>query len=531
MRKKRIALAVCLVLLLITGIWLVKFPVKAPGMEHQVLTVKKSEKLMKSMKPVGEGEKLLTALYFAGEELPCDEESRTWYLPVDMDDPEWETGTFQGAGSTEVYLLEDPLADDKQEAIRTGKAYRLLAIKGGSYEIAQVVFSGLPMISLSTDSGEEIRYEEIYGCMRFYAADTKESWVTESVMSAHIRGGSSRLNPKKSYKMTLYKQNQIGSGALRKNKQSFLGMRTDDEWLLYAMYSEDSKVRDKLSQDIWNESGALGIESNGFYGYHMEYIEVFQNGEYRGIYGLMEPVDYKQLGLTKENGKGPEEYLYKQKDPDVYELKGNHSADDEAHREVLDTYLAYLGADDETFAAHIGDLIDVDNALEVWLYLQAVIGMDNIQRNIFYPAVWVDDQYRIRFLPWDMDYTWGNVHDFDAGNRTRFSEEILTMRIAWKIGDRLVKLDVDGAREKVAARWKELREDVYSDAWLCEHIDTYAHRVMDSGAFERDQDTWENGGHNSDYESLKQLACERMAFLDEQMKDPLSYLDLEEYVE
>lgn len=65
---------------------------------------------------------------------------------------------------------------------------------------------------------------------------------------------------------------------MRKNKLSFLGMRTDDEWLLYAMYSEDSKVRDKLSQDIWNESGALGIESTGFYGYHMEYIEVFQMG-------------------------------------------------------------------------------------------------------------------------------------------------------------------------------------------------------------------------------------------------------------
>ena len=121
---------------------------------------------------------------------------------------------------------------------------------------------------------QEIRYDEIYGTMRFYAADTKENWVTESVMSAHIRGGSSRLNPKKSYKMTLYKQNQTGAGALRKNKLSFLGMRTDDEWLLYAMYSEDSKVRDKLSQDIWNESGALGIESTGFYGYHMEYLSL-----------------------------------------------------------------------------------------------------------------------------------------------------------------------------------------------------------------------------------------------------------------
>ena len=39
------------------------------------------------------------------------------------------------------------------------------------------------------------------------------------------------------------------------------------------------------------------------------------------------------------------------------------------------------------------------------------------------------------------------------------------------------------------------------------------------------------GGHNSDYESLKTLACERMEFLDGYMEDLPSYLDLEEYVE
>ena len=59
----------------------------------------------------------------------------------------------------------------------------------------------------------------------------------------------------------------------------------------------------------------------------------------------------------------------------------------------------------------------------IWLYLQAVIGMDNIQRNIFYPAVWEDGQYRIRFMPWDMDYTWGNVHDFDAGTGPVFQKK------------------------------------------------------------------------------------------------------------
>ena len=72
---------------------------------------------------------------------------------------------------------------------------------------------------------------------------------------------------------------------------------------------------------------------------------------------------------------------------------------------------------------------------------------------------------------------------------------------------------------------------MYSDEWLTEHIDAYARQVVDSGAFSRDESLWVNGGHNDDYESLKELVLERMAFLDEQLTDPLAYLDLEEYVE
>lgn len=530
MRNRRTALAIGLLLLVCGYLRLVVFPLEETDMGSQAVTEQEAEALKEGR--TATEEELLQGLIFAGEELPCDRPSGTFYLPVDMDEEDWETGTFLAeGGGVKVYLLDNPMEDEKQEAVRTGKSYRLLAVSEDVYREYAVVFSGLPIVTLDTDTGAEIRYDEIYGTLRFYEADSKKDWVTESVMSGHIRGGSSRLNPKKSYKITLYRKNQTGSGALRKNDVSFLGMRSDNEWLLYAMYSEDTKVRDKLSLDIWNESGALEIDGEGFYGYHMEYIEVFQNGEYWGIYGLMEPVDYKQLDLTGEGEAQPVEYLYKQKDAGVFELKGSWTEQTEEDFEILETYRAYLEGDDSDFKAEIGNLIDVDNALDVWLYLQAVIGMDNIERNIFYPTVWEDGQYRIRFMPWDMDYTWGNVHDFDAGNRTRFSEEILTMRIAWKLGDRLIQLDVDNAREKVKERWKELRETVYSDEWLTEHIDAYARQVVDSGAFSRDEALWVNGGHNDDYESLKELVLERMAFLDEQLTDPLAYLDLEEYVE
>ncbi len=528
MKEKRAALGISILLLVLTGVLIWRDCGRELTMDSRLLTRQEQQECMETLRMTEED--ILEELIFAGVSLPCDRESGTFYLPVNMELTEWESGSFvSGQRDVGVYLLDNPLKDEKKTAVREGKPYRLLAVHGDVCREYAVVFTGLPILSIETD--QEIRYEEVYGSMRLLLSDTKEDWVFESLMSGHIRGGSSRLNPKKSYKMTLYKQNQVGSGTLRKNQVSLLNMRKDDEWLLYAIYSEDTKLRDKLSLDIWNESGALCIESKGHYGYHMEYIEVFQNGEYRGLYGLMEPVDYKQLDLTREGEVQPEDFLYKQKDADIFELKGNHSAEDEAHFEVLNRYLALLNADNATFAREIPKLIDVDSALEVWIYLQAVLGMDNIERNIFYPARFEEGQYRLYFMPWDMDYSWGNVHDFDALNRSRFSEEIWTMRIAWRLGDRLVELDVEGAREKIAKRWKDLRESVYSDIYLRSHIRNYAHQIMDSGAFFRDEILWYDSQHSEDFDGLADLACERMRFLDRQFTDPLSYLDIEEYVE
>ena len=526
MREKRMTLGISLLLLVLTALSLLFFPAGEPAMSDRLLDGQ--EEWLRTLEPTEED--LLTKLLFAGEELPCDREKGVFYLPVNMENREWEKGTFTSAQKdVKVYLLDNPLEDEKESTIREGKNYRLLAVRDNSYREYAVVFTGLPILCIETN--EEIRYDEVYGTIRFFLADTKEDWVFESAMSGHIRGGSSRLNPKKSYKMTLYKESQTGAGDLRQNKVSLLGMRKDDEWLLYSIYSEDTKLRDKLSLDIWNDSGALSIESNGHYGYHMEYIELFQNGKYWGLYGLMEPVDYKQLDLTKEGEAWPEEFLYKQKDPDVFELKGNHAVQDEFHMEILNRYLELLNAEDAVFAEEIPDLIDVDSALEVWIYLQAVLGMDNIERNIFYPTRYEDGQYRMYFMPWDMDYSWGNVHDFDALNRSRFSEEIWTMRIAWRLGDRLVELNVEGAREKVARRFKELRQTVYSEDYLRGHIQSYVHQIIDSGAFWRDEALWYDSQHSEDFEGLADLVCKRMRFLDTWLADPLQYLELKEYRE
>ena len=64
MREKRIALAVCLVLLLISFVWLIRFPVPASALDSQVLTVKKAELLTL---PMWEGDKIFLRLLDSDE--------------------------------------------------------------------------------------------------------------------------------------------------------------------------------------------------------------------------------------------------------------------------------------------------------------------------------------------------------------------------------------------------------------------------------------------------------------------------------
>ena len=129
MRNRRTALGIGLLLLICGYLRFVAFPPELPDMGTQALTGQRAEALMDS-RTVTE-EEILPGLIFAGEELPCDRASGTFYLPVDMDEPSWERGTLQAAASgVKVWFLDNPLEDDKQEAVRSGKSYRLLAVKG-----------------------------------------------------------------------------------------------------------------------------------------------------------------------------------------------------------------------------------------------------------------------------------------------------------------------------------------------------------------------------------------------------------------
>ena len=174
-------------------------------------------------------------------------------------------------------------------------------------------------------------------------------------------------------------------------------------------------------------------------------------------------------------------------------------------------------SDDDTFKATVSEEIDVEGALDIWMYLQAVLGIDNRGKNMYYVAKNIGAAQKIYFAPWDMDITWGDALSAGTGDAIwdlGLNSNLYSERINWAIGDRLVKLDAENSHAYIAETWKYLRQTVFSEEHLVERIDELAHRVNDSGAYARNAERWPDSNADADYEQFKRMALYRMNILD-----------------
>lgn len=471
-------------------------------------------------------------LCFRKEELSCDRQSNTWYLPVDMEKPQWEAGGFGEASETlQVLPLEDYTALDKKTVVAAGQKVPFLVWNEAeaSCAVVNVVFTGLPVVRIETDADLEI--DTVFaGTIVFYQDCGQPDWTLTSAFEAHERGQTTRDFPKKGYRVNLI--SITSTGIVRENAQPVLGMRDADSWIFYAIYSDGTKVRDKFNIEIWNEFGASPLEYPVHAGTHMEYAELIVNGEYRGLYGILEPIDSTQLAISDQ------EYLYKRTygrelvsqlldevTPEEYltvlgmEIKGREGAGRREDWQCFRRFMELCEEKDENFIKEAPQLLDMANFADIWLYLQMIYGEDNIYKNMFFAFKKETEGYRLYLVPWDVDLSWGNIYVDDKQKLyTTYTPERAEQYLEWPLADRLLSLNVGGLRDLVAKRWRALREDTLSEAHMEEVLAECIHQVQDSGAFARDAARWPDSHHDGDYEKMRLFMQKRMVFLDALME-------------
>ena len=535
--RKKLCMLISIVLLLGSFFLIDRLQEKNFAVFNSV-TSEKAEAVKNSLPQVEELG--FTALLCNEIRVPFDEASNTFFVPLDMSTDQWETLSFTaGQAEFEIFFTEDITDQKKSDVIAAGRKLELIVADAQGWSEYYVTFTGLPIIDLSTGEGFYAA-EEITGTAVFYDTDFAVHGTTQSEYNGHIRGNTSRMFPKKGYKLNLTETD--GNGVTNLNKMSLFGMRKDDDWILHALYNDDTKIRDMLSMQVWDTFGAKAVSENSYYGPRMTYVEVFADNSYCGLYGLMEPVDGKQLDLTEEDylykksNSGSLEYQYfsffDETDP-YAEISGfrikEGPVDDEADLwEALANLSAVVTKDAEKFLEEDTELINEESALRLWLFLQVITGHDHTAKNVFYVAKYNDDlpeNYQFSFAPWDMDLTWGNVSVGEVNPvYTAFEAETVEDRVGWIVGDRLLDVDRNDSRQYVQKLYQQLRKTVLLDHNLEDQIQELDHQLRNSGAFARDRERWPDGVHAENCRQLVNYAKDRLEFLDKALYD-IEYYD------
>ena len=102
-----------------------------------------------------------------------------------------------------------------------------------------------------------------------------------------IRGQSSQMFPKKSYSVELRSRSGADTTA------SLLGMPGEEDWVLYAPYSDKTMLRNALTFHLGSKLGGWQPRNR--------WCEVYLNGNYIGIYQLMESIkrDSNRVDISK----------------------------------------------------------------------------------------------------------------------------------------------------------------------------------------------------------------------------------------
>ena len=483
-----------------------------------------------------------TALLCNEIRVPFDDQTNTFLVPLNMEESKWEKMEFvSGQPEYQILFKEDITDADKQELIASGKKTELIVYDGQHWAEYYVAFTGLPVIDLATNEGFYAA-EEITGTAVFYDTDFTLHGTQQSEYNGHIRGNTSRMFPKKGYKINLTTTN--GEGVTELNKLSLFGMRKDDDWILHALYNDDTKLRDRLSMKVWDTFGAGAVSETSYYGPKMIYVEVFADNRYCGLYGLMEPVDGKQLNLAEED------YSYKRKNPgslkyhyeefyeetnpyaevEGFELKDGPITEDSKLWKPLANLAAKLTlSDDEFLEDDDHGLINEESAIRLWTFLQIITGHDHTVKNVFYIAKYNDDlkyNYEFQFAPWDMDLTWGNVSVGEVNPYyTAYERDTIDNRVYWDVGERLLETDYNDSVAYMENLYTTIRKTVLTDEKLEEMIIELDHELRDSGAFERDKERWPEGIHADSSEELLSYALGRLEFLDKALYNLESFVD------
>jgi len=335
-----------------------------------------------------------------------------------------------------------------------------------------------------------------------------------------IRGGSSQNYPKVSYDIELWEDKD----GVDTEKERLFDMRNDDDWIFDAMYLDLSKSRNVMSFEIW-ESFANAIylseEEDARLALSGQLVEIFINNEYLGIYSCNEQIDKKQLKIDDDEGR-----LYKAEvwtsatrfeaidETEIfsdtwggYELKHpDENISELTWQPLIDLIALIAYSDDSTFVNSIEQMIDIDNIIRYYIFINLIQAPDNAGKNMFISKY--KEGYPLSFVPWDLDIT------YDNDNTPWFPYLTIEDIITNNLFDRLYSLDVNNYRDQVKMTWQEINQPGLSDQ-ISSKFTENINQLIESNATIRENNKWNfDTDYNDELNHINTWIINRISIFD-----------------
>ena len=358
----------------------------------------------------------------------------------------------------------------------------------------QLYFTPLPIIKI-TNSDSIVNEPKSMARMSY--VDSTSNFNMD--IGIELRGNSALKYPKKSYDLEI----RIDSLSKVSADLQFGPLRNDDDWLLNSLYNEPLKLRSYFSTKLWLDVHApsyLSQSPKAKSSNDLVFAEVFLNEAYEGVYLLSEPVDRKQLKLRKMEKDTVYGQLFKAnssmdatnfiKAPTFnnalptwggFQMKYPYENYNAHWEEIYQLVAIATIEDDKKFVDRIEQHLDLDNAIDYFLFVNLLRATDNLGKN-FYLARYTEDTPYF-FIPWDLDGVLGCIRDAKPIATTN---DILSNRLF----DRLLATNPANYRSRLKARWEQLRSGLYSDKALLERLNEIYVFLDTHNIYERDGLVW-----------------------------------------
>lgn len=353
-----------------------------------------------------------------------------------------------------------------------------------------------------------------------YIEGTMELTDLEGIPVSHQALFKTRGATARQYPMKPSLNMKLRDDAGEEVDDNLLGIRKASSFILDAMAIDRINMRNRVCFDIWNSFSTLPYDTdfdrrNGTRG---EFVELYINGEYKGIYCLTDKINRKLLGLKKpkvDDTTG---------DVTVRGVLYKHGTNDIADQTVPGFYeggIVWVARPRDAWELHepeeypgpetwapMTDLYDnnnfsnynyvkehfnLENLADYTVHLMALSIADNWgNKNKYFSIANIQgdaDENRFIVTPWDLDTSLGGSWDgsYYDGNYSNWAVADIAKNAPLPFSCAMGQPEF---KNLLRESWRKGREVALSVENVTDRLETYCNYFINSGAWQRTVDYW-----------------------------------------